>query len=397
MAYVPPHMRHSKDNQRPSPSPELPPRRRQFSHSPKLNLSSIYSKDALSNWFVVSSHDHDHDDNQLHPSLQLRPVSLESFDCNFKQKPLILVQSTQHQSQSYTIGTHATRNPWEIVAAKAIDYLLSSFENVRTEMKAQNPQSEQIKPYLVARFGKILFHGTFTQEERPTMRQFRRSFYTSVPASYMEKMTTSLPLELGLEPDNTEKDMYLVKLSDANRPEATISCKCSIIKEQNKLKLYKVELNYVRHMVTDVSCPAKNLDLRLMLCTKRIIAAPKDDEIQCIQKLIDSAVLDENVKGGLRWPLGKASSGDRFSVIGVWHTITKAYVGPSLRLKARHADRFDFLTSTGESASEVSLKLKGIVSALQVQKVDTALISKMLEDTIKLLWDQFLNCDDFLG
>ncbi|XLR69127.1 hypothetical protein S83_019799, partial [Arachis hypogaea] len=28
-------------------------------------------------------------------------------------------------------------------------------------------------------------------------------------------------------------------LSDANRPEATISCKCSIIKEQNKLKLYK--------------------------------------------------------------------------------------------------------------------------------------------------------------
>ncbi|RYR07578.1 hypothetical protein Ahy_B05g074960 isoform A [Arachis hypogaea] len=59
------------------------------------------------------------------------------------------------------------------------------------------------------------------------------------------------------------------------RLEATISCKCNIIKEQNKLKLYKVELNYVRHMVKDVSCPAKNLDLRLMLCTKRIIAAPK--------------------------------------------------------------------------------------------------------------------------
>ncbi|RYR07579.1 hypothetical protein Ahy_B05g074960 isoform B [Arachis hypogaea] len=61
------------------------------------------------------------------------------------------------------------------------------------------------------------------------------------------------------------------------RLEATISCKCNIIKEQNKLKLYKVELNYVRHMVKDVSCPAKNLDLRLMLCTKRIIAAPKRD------------------------------------------------------------------------------------------------------------------------
>ncbi|XLT32641.1 hypothetical protein HN873_063933 [Arachis hypogaea] len=59
----------------------------------------------------------------------------------------------------YITGTHATRNPWEIVAAKAIEYLLSSFKNVRTKMKAQNPESEQIKPSLVARFGNILFHG----------------------------------------------------------------------------------------------------------------------------------------------------------------------------------------------------------------------------------------------
>lgn len=70
--------------------------------------------------------------------------------------------------------------------------------------------------------------------------------------------------------------------------------------------------------------------------------------------------------GGLRWPLGKATSGDRFSVCGVWHTIIKVYTNPSIRLKARHVDRFDFRTSVGESASEVYLKLKGIVSLLQV-------------------------------
>ncbi|MED6122108.1 hypothetical protein PIB30_036728 [Stylosanthes scabra] len=368
-----------------TPSPELPPapRPRQFRQSPRMNASTssiakiIYSDKAVSNWFVVASshdldyHGGDHGDGDnnllLHPSLQLRPVSLQPFECNFGQKPLILVESNQPQPQEMM---HATRSPWEIIAAKSIEDLLSSFEILRTEMNTQNPKSEQVKPSMVARFGKILFRGgTFTQEARPILRQFRRSFYAAVPASYMEKMTGSLPLELGLEPDHTEKELYHVKLSDTNRPGATLSCKCSIIKEKNKLKLYKIELSPLRNMVTDVSCPTKNLDLRLMLCPKRILVAPNDDEIQCIQKLIDSAVLDEKVKGGLRWSLGKASSGDRFSVVGVWYTITKAYASPSLRLKARHADRFDFLTSTGESSTEVFLKLKGIVAALQVFEI----------------------------
>lgn len=98
----------------------------------------------------------------------------------------------------------------------------------------------------------------------------------------------------------------------------------------------------------------------------QVFTSTQDGEMQCIQGLIHSATLDLNVKGGLRWALGKRSSGDRFSVVGVWHTIAKAYRTPSLRLKVRHADRFDFRTSTGESASEVYLKLKGIVSELQV-------------------------------
>lgn len=85
-----------------------------------------------------------------------------------------------------------------------------------------------------------------------------------------------------------------------------------------------------------------------------------------IEELISSAVIDPNVKGGLRWPLGKASSGDRFQVIGVWHTTSRAYKSPSLRLKVRNADRFDFRTSAGETTGEVTLKLKGIATELSV-------------------------------
>lgn len=85
-----------------------------------------------------------------------------------------------------------------------------------------------------------------------------------------------------------------------------------------------------------------------------------------IAYLINSAVLDQDVKGGLRWPLGKASSGDRFRVVGVWHTVAKSYVNAFMRLKLRNADRYDFKTSVGEATKEITLKLKQFTSELLV-------------------------------
>ncbi|XP_019426694.1 PREDICTED: uncharacterized protein LOC109335085 [Lupinus angustifolius] len=186
-------------------------------------------------------------------------------------------------------------------------------------MEVQYLEQEQVKPTLVARIGKILFHGTpsATKEEiiqnlvAGTMpRYLKRLFYTDIPTSYVDNMTKGDAKKIGFE-FTEEKDVFRVQLSDANRPESTITCKCSIMKELNKLKLFKIELNQVRQMVTDISCLTKNVDLRLMLCSKRILTVLKDDEMGCIQSLIESAVLDPNVKGGLRWPLGKSTSGDR--------------------------------------------------------------------------------------
>lgn len=99
--------------------------------------------------------------------------------------------------------------------------------------------------------------------------------------------------------------------------------------------------------------------IRLTLCFQ-------DDEIKCIKCLISSAILDPEVKGGLRWPLGTDSSGDRYAVVGVWHTSAKAFRNSSIRLMVRHADRFDFNTSSGEVSREVAMKMPGILSHLQV-------------------------------
>ena len=73
-------------------------------------------------------------------------------------------------------------------------------------------------------------------------------------------------------------------------------------------------------------------------------------------------------KGGLRWPLGKESIGERFSIVGVWHTNYKAFRNKTSRLFLRHADRFDHRSSTGEVSDEVTFKLTDISNRLKVSK-----------------------------
>ncbi|KAK8712864.1 hypothetical protein V6N13_148092 [Hibiscus sabdariffa] len=149
-------------------------------------------------------------------------------------------------------------------------------------------------------------------------------------------------------------------------------------------------------MVIDISCLDMDLDLRLALTHKRIITYMTEDEMQSIRNLIDSAVLDPDVKGGLRWPFGKASSGNRYNVVGVWHIVATAYENSSIKLKVRHGDRFDFKTTYGEASKDVVLKLKGIVSGL-LEDVETNVISDMLKDNLSLIWQHFLRCKPFLA
>ncbi|PNS90139.1 hypothetical protein POPTR_019G030300v4 [Populus trichocarpa] len=403
MAYIPPHKRYSKDVRRASPIPET--LHRQFKRNMNLRASTshldksgkiVYADRCISKWFAVGLDD----DDNFPPHIHLEPISLEYVERKSGEKPLVLVNSVVTEEDS-KLERNCSRSPWEIIAEEVQQELLSSFEILRNEMDDQG--SERVKPTLVARLGKFLFHGSRSmalesvdkiQVEEAILRQLRRSLYTNIPSSYMENIIDGVVPVIGVDFEE-EKDVYHVKLSDNTRPDATISCKCSVL-ENKKLLLYKVELNPVRQMVIDVSCLDKNLDLRLMLSTKRILTTLTDDEMNSIRDLINSAVLDSDMKGGLRWPLGKASSGGRYSVTGAWHTVTKAYKSSSFRLKVRDADRFDFRSGAGEAAREIYLKLKRIVSEIQEPGAESDSISKMLEDSLRLIWDKFLCCERFL-
>ncbi|KAG5611220.1 hypothetical protein H5410_022501 [Solanum commersonii] len=151
------------------------------------------------------------------------------------------------------------------------------------------------------------------------------------------------------------------------QPNSTVSCKCTVAKDYNKIEISKIELNRVRHMVADMSCLGKSSDLRLILYTKKINMILSDEEINGIKDLIGSAILDSEVQGGLR--------------------VEMAHWQGFFRFKLRHADPFDFKSSAGEVTQEIILKMSGIISEFRKQTMDEDLMFEMLENNLKLIWD----------
>lgn len=72
------------------------------------------------------------------------------------------------------------------------------------------------------------------------------------------------------------------------------------------------------------------------------------------------------MKGGLRWPFGKSSSGDGYRIFEVCHVRATIYKNQTLRLRVRETDRFNERTGTGAVKREVTLILKDVNTKLQV-------------------------------
>ncbi|CAN0892794.1 hypothetical protein LINGRAHAP2_LOCUS17772 [Linum grandiflorum] len=351
----------------------------------------IYANTAISRWFAVGLDDQ----HQFPPHVSLESITVESVQHRGGDKRFILVNKHPSQESDELVAKKHLNNPWEVISAAVLDDLLSSFRILRTEVDAQGLELIK-KPSLVARFGKILFRespslkleGLERDQLENALTSSKRSLHTSLPSSYVDSITSEVVPVIGLD-FQEQKELYYVKLSDTRHPTETLSCKCTL-GEDKKLRLHKVELNPVRQMVMDISCLDKEVDIRLMLVCKKILKALTDDEMKTILDLIDSAVLDSEVKGGLKWPLGKKHSGDnRYSVIGVWHAVHKAYRNESLRLKVRDVDRFDFMKGTGEAAKEAFFKMKG------EQEVDSEHVCSLLTHNLRLIWLQFLSCEKF--
>ncbi|KAL9436513.1 hypothetical protein AB3S75_022544 [Citrus x aurantiifolia] len=385
MAYIPPHLRRSKDPQRPSPVPEmLEPI---FKRKLKVG-SSKHDTGAYSNYIKYGDH-------AVHRKFVCgldnnNSISSDHFE-EFPEEP-------DEHKRSVTINlardndkacANTSRSPWESIAENVWPDVLSACNIVKNEMEE--------KPKMCARFGHILFDendllslksANERQVAETAFKAMRNCFDTPVPAAYMEKIVHEVVPKIGV--DFVEyKDIFCVKLYDGTRH---ITCKCTV-KEDQKLELYKVVLDQVRHMVADIVCFDEDLDLRLALYTRSTLPALSDDEMNNIRILINSAIPDPKVKGGLRWPMGKSYSGS-YTVVGVWHHEFKSYKSPSLKLKIINVDRFFFKTGTGVATIEINLKFRRIVSEIQDGEIDTDSIYNGFKDKLRLIWDHFLSWED---
>ncbi|PKA59643.1 hypothetical protein AXF42_Ash020244 [Apostasia shenzhenica] len=387
MAYIPPHKRHqSKDENRPAPTPSpvpaslIPHFKQSLTVGPSRRRKDrrggskiLYAAGCISRWWPVGSAS---GDDPIPASFRLESFDCEIVERRYGEKPLILVGGGD--SEKNTVDARDP-DPWVSIAERIEPDLITAAKCARTE--AASDGDEKVKLALVVRFGKNFFHGDCRGSSvcldtirkaaaaawSDTRDSLHKSFYTNIPDAYMANTRNSIAPGLGFE-FQSEKEHYHVKVSDKSRPNSTISCKC-IITERGQLEIYKIELNPVRNLVADISCMYKDLDLRLLLVTKRLLKNIDKQENDGLNKLVRSAVIDPDVKGGLRWPIGKEFVDDRFSIVGAWHTKFVALKSDTMRLKLRWADRFDHTTSMGEISSDVSLKLSEITRHLEVSYI----------------------------
>ncbi|XP_072962945.1 uncharacterized protein [Typha angustifolia] len=366
MAYIPPHKRHSKTSDTATPIPDsLSPRfkqtltlsggNRRRNHSASSSSSASpqagkihYAAHSISRWWSSPT--------GIPESFRLEPFSCELIERNSGGKPLILACGGGEAE----FGEEGEM-PWVEIARRIETDIVAAARRAREEVV--DSRGEEVKMSFVARFGKVLFHGDSSvclnsikkaaSAGEGTKNRVHKTFYTNVSDEYVKDIERLVIKKVGLE-FALEKEHYHVKVLDKHQPDSTISCKCTVQKD-GKLKAYK-------------------------------------DEVENgMNKLISSAVIDSDVKGGLRWPLGQESATERFNIIGVWHTKYKLFRCQTLKLKVRHADRFDYRTSTGEVANEVTLTPTEIGDQLRSGNLETSNLADMVQAALKMIWGNFLS------
>uniref|UniRef100_A0A0D3DT00 DUF7903 domain-containing protein n=1 Tax=Brassica oleracea var. oleracea TaxID=109376 RepID=A0A0D3DT00_BRAOL len=363
MSYVPPHKRHENVSARAS---SVPP----SLLTKHKNTKIIHANDFISRWFLVGS--------EYNNSFQLVPVSSE-WRRGSEDKPLVMLLKNDSSK---------LKTPWLWVAEKVENDLILGFGRAKETLIRY--ASEDVNLRLIARFGKVVFNRSANSSEtlrddnltKRVLEKFNKSIITNVPKSYVENIAYGVVPKMGFCVETTKK-LYHVKVFDNTRLDITNNINDSI-------SIRRAELNALRHLNIDVSCLDQDLDMRLSVDSKRTLTNLSENEIKSLKELTDSAVIDPNVKGGLKWPLGKSSCGDRYSVCGVWHTVTNTYRNQTLRLQVLEANRYDFRTGIGGTSREVFLKLRALSKLLKEENGERKCVTGMLKDCLKTVWDYFL-------
>ncbi|XP_078441407.1 uncharacterized protein LOC144711327 isoform X2 [Wolffia australiana] len=405
MSYVPPHKRQTVDFVKPSRPPESV--QSQFRKKLNINPSSskieadgiVYARDFFRKWWPFSVKD---DDPEL-GSWCLESASLAFLEHDIRSKPFVLARLNPSPVEGAL--EQARSNPWDSIADKLMPDLVSSLESLRTEIKSQDIV---FSPALVTRVGKVIFmqvRSSFPETLKlPDFHRLQKVFHTSLPPLFLEEVSQEAIPKVGFL-FSKEKTQYLIKIIDKLQNKIYM-CKCVVAEDSDKLKLHKVcpyiflklklhkvHSDLMRHMVQNVSCLDRDLDLRVMLTRKQNHTDIPDEVKEGLCRLVEAAIFDEGTKGGLKWQLGKETFNDRFVVVGSWDTRQRKYkIGSFLTLYLRRASRFDYVSDKGIVSHELTIKMNEAKRWLAEDSIDEDSISKTLREAIKITWENFLDC-----
>ncbi|KAI3947403.1 hypothetical protein MKW92_049148 [Papaver armeniacum] len=375
-AYVPPHKRYSKDdNNRPLPT--------QFQMNVGESSTSndrarkrgivLNMPNGIFKWFIESDDD----------DISIRLVLVDGFTC----------------IRSRFLGRRgfAKNTPWVSITEKIRSELLASFANVRSAMDL-GEAGVAIKPTFVARIGRVYLLdppeniiSSSKSEAETAAAHVKKYFHSKPPDSCMEAILGGVAPKIVADLHQS-KEYYLVLVSDKRDPKSGIIIKCQII--CGELKIQKIEKNKKTCFLASVTCLDRDADLLLRLAIKRdLTTALKDDseELKGLKHLVDSAILDGSVQGGLRWPLGKEHSSDgRYSVLKTFHNTVKTFKNSSIKLRLKNKHWFDFCTSDGNVENDLVLDMKGINDMLIDRMLDMEPAIERLQETLKLVWNHLL-------
>ncbi|CAH8334819.1 unnamed protein product [Eruca vesicaria subsp. sativa] len=341
LIYIPPHKRNLKDPVQPSPFPAdslVKKFRRNIDDLKSTSFRGnriVYSGKHFTKWFLISSNGIE---DEVPPSVELVPLSTDSYDCINGLKALALMNKDfQKESEE------EERTRWLLIAEKVADGLVFAYEQAN-KRKEDHDISDNAKLRLVARFGKIVFYG---RKAGPvvdySLRNSRRIFSTDVPTSFIQNIKSkAIPRhEFCI---NGEKEKYIVKITGPNE---------SLIVN---VPWAKMDVSAcTRQVFENIS---SLIIFTLLTSYKPFVAQAElnpESEVSNIQGLLSSAIVDLNVKGRLRWPLGTTS------------------------LEVRYG--------TGEIEKGVTLILKEMNTKLQEQNIERGCVLEMLRDVLGTIWE----------
>ncbi|KAI3926009.1 hypothetical protein MKW98_028145 [Papaver atlanticum] len=314
----------------------------------------LYPKSCISRLFVVNSTEEE--EHQYPGSIRLNPISSESILYDAVKRTAYVWADRPEGPKERRTNTlkksSSVENPLISVTEQILSDLLA-FQSKRDE------GTSKLTPPLVD-----TLRGT--SEFEASLSRMKRSFNTHIPKSFPESVLNVVVPEIGVELEE-EKEYYYVRVTDRSYADVSFTCN--------------------RHGVE------KDLDLRLMLSTRNTVTEPTDEEKHGLKKFLNSAIIDSNERGGLRFPLGYESFEGRYIVVGTGHTTMRTFKNSSIRIKFTESDRYEFVTRTAEVTNHVVLIMNVISEKLKDNNLETCQLAKMLEDNLNLIWSYFLRLE----